>query len=136
MGQAGAATDLCMTCRGDRPQENQILLAKLIKIKTFDSTRVFRPWLARSTFQYGNGTYIDPATGELGLLGASPSSLKAGGLRTAVTTLVGPFGCFCAAEVRGRALVRRRAGACGWLHQKRLGGLALAQPCPPVRAAV
>ncbi len=43
--------------------DNGILLAKLIKIKTQDTTRSFKPWMARSTFQYGNGTYVDPASG-------------------------------------------------------------------------
>jgi hypothetical protein len=45
-------------------QANHILLEKLVKIKSFDSARVFKPWLARSTFQYGAGLYVDPATGD------------------------------------------------------------------------
>lgn len=45
------------------PQENHILLEKLISIKNFDSWSAFRPWLARSTFQYRPGTFYDPTTG-------------------------------------------------------------------------
>lgn len=45
------------------PQENNILLQKLIKIRNFDSTKAFKPWLARSTFQYSPGTFYDPTTG-------------------------------------------------------------------------
>ncbi|KAF5837223.1 hypothetical protein DUNSADRAFT_4678, partial [Dunaliella salina] len=42
---------------------NHILLEKLINIKNFDSWSAFKPWLARSTFQYGPGTFYDPTTG-------------------------------------------------------------------------
>ena len=34
------------------PQENTILLEKLVRIKMFDSGKIFKPWLGRSTFQY------------------------------------------------------------------------------------
>ena len=32
------------------PQENTILLEKLVRIKMFDSGKIFKPWLGRSTF--------------------------------------------------------------------------------------
>jgi hypothetical protein len=44
-------------------QENAILLEKLVKIKHFDSQKAFKPWLARSTFQYKPGVFYDPTTG-------------------------------------------------------------------------
>eukprot|EP00967_Tisochrysis_lutea_P010167 scaffold11752_cov20-Tisochrysis_lutea.AAC.3 len=48
-------------------QANHILLEKLINIKNFDSWSAFKPWLARSTFQYGPGTFYDPTTGHTGM---------------------------------------------------------------------
>lgn len=44
-------------------QENAILLEKLVRIKHFDSQKAFKPWLARSTFQYKPGVFYDPTTG-------------------------------------------------------------------------
>eukprot|EP00798_Chlamydomonas_sp_ICE-L_P006293 gene6293-2926_t len=42
--------------------ENRHLLDKMIKIKNFDSTKVFKPWLGRTTFQWKPGAYYDPAS--------------------------------------------------------------------------
>lgn len=47
----------------NQTQENHILLEKLINIKNFDSWSAFKPWLARSTFQYAPGKFYDPTTG-------------------------------------------------------------------------
>lgn len=53
---------LLRTRQHTHTQENHILLEKLINIKNFDSWSAFKPWLARSTFQYRPGTYVDPTT--------------------------------------------------------------------------
>ena len=38
--------------QGEIDLENQVLLDKLVRIKQFDSSKIFKPWLGRSTFQY------------------------------------------------------------------------------------
>ncbi|GIL84605.1 hypothetical protein Vretimale_14575 [Volvox reticuliferus] len=43
-------------------RENAILLQKMVRIKEQDTRAVFRPWTARSTFQWKVGHYYDPAT--------------------------------------------------------------------------
>lgn len=43
-------------------QENAILLQKMVRIKEQDTRAVFRPWTARSTFQWKAGHYYDAAT--------------------------------------------------------------------------
>ncbi|KAG2427754.1 hypothetical protein HXX76_012079 [Chlamydomonas incerta] len=44
-------------------RENAILLQKMVRIKEQDTRAVFRPWTARSTFQWKLGHYYDPSTG-------------------------------------------------------------------------
>ncbi|PNH08289.1 hypothetical protein TSOC_005163 [Tetrabaena socialis] len=44
-------------------RENAILLQKMVRIKEQDTRAVFRPWTARSTFQWRLGHYYDPTTG-------------------------------------------------------------------------
>ncbi|KAG2452780.1 hypothetical protein HYH02_003010 [Chlamydomonas schloesseri] len=44
-------------------RENAILLQKMVRIKEQDTRAVFRPWTARSTFQWKLGHYYDPTTG-------------------------------------------------------------------------
>ncbi len=43
-------------------QENQVLLTKLIKIKSTETEKIFKPWLGRSTFQWAPGLYFDATT--------------------------------------------------------------------------
>lgn len=45
------------------PQANNILLQKMVKLKQTDTRTYFRPWTARSTFQWKLGTYYDPGSG-------------------------------------------------------------------------
>ena len=43
-------------------QENKILLDKMLKIKAADTSKAFRPWLGRTTFQLAPGLYTDTVT--------------------------------------------------------------------------
>ena len=58
----GMMVDRQSSPHGYRTQENQILLDKLLKIKSTRSEKIFRPWLGRTTFQWSPGLYYDHVT--------------------------------------------------------------------------
>ena len=53
---------MCMLCPAWCSQENQVLVEKLLKIVTTDSTQIIKPHLARTTFRFQQGQYFDPVS--------------------------------------------------------------------------